>query len=110
MLDHLILKTPLIRYLGESVGSNSEIYLKAENLQPFGSYKIRGVAHLLKNLDPRVLAKGLSAASAGNMAQAVAYGARIAKVPCRIFVPETAPEIKKEAIRKLGAELIELPY
>lgn len=86
------------------------IFLKPENLQPFGSYKIRGVARAIEVADPVKLKEGLSAASAGNMAQAVAFAAKTLGTPCRIFAPTTAPQIKKDAIRALGAELVELSY
>jgi threonine dehydratase len=97
------LHTPLISY-------SSRIVLKPENLQPFGSYKIRGVSAAIECCNTRQLRNGLVAASAGNMAQAVAYEARRRGLPCRIFVPDTAPEVKKDAIRKLEAEVLELPF
>lgn len=105
MLDKYILRTPLIPYAGDS-----QIYLKPENLQIFGSYKIRGIATAIRAADPLKLKKGLVTISAGNMAQTVAFAARELKIPCKIFIPNTAPEIKKEAIRKLGAEIIELAF
>ncbi|MBI1860555.1 MAG: pyridoxal-phosphate dependent enzyme [Deltaproteobacteria bacterium] len=104
MLDQLIHRTPLIPFRGDS-----QILLKAENLQPLGSYKIRGVANVMRK-NALQLRSGISAASAGNMAQALALGATTLQVPCRIYLPDTAPEVKKQAIRDLGAELTELPY
>lgn len=98
-----IVRTPLLSF-------NEKLFLKPENLQPFGSYKIRGVFSAMQTADPSLLKNGVSAASAGNMAQAVAYLARNRGVGCRIYVPDSAPEIKKEAIRKLGATLQELPF
>ena len=92
-IEGMILRTPLI-----SAGEG--IYLKPENLQPFGSYKLRGVFSAIAAAPRAVVAQGLSAASAGNMAQAVAFAARILEVPCQIYIPETAPEIKKSAIRE----------
>ena len=98
------IKTPLISYL------NSSIYLKLENLQPFGSYKIRGIANILQKEDPLRLKEGLVAASAGNMGQAVAYLAKQNKLACTIIVPDTAPQIKIEKIRSLGAKIIIRPF
>lgn len=102
-----ILRTPLIR---ADVNSDETIFLKPENLQPFGSYKIRGVVSAIQAASKEQLQNGLLAASAGNMAQAVAFAARKLEIPCRIYLPLSAPEVKKAAIRKLGAELIELPF
>lgn len=106
MIQNPTLRTPLIPY----TRNNKNIFLKAENLQILGSYKIRGVYSALQLAAPHKIANGLSAASAGNMAQAVAYMARVLKISCEIYVPDTAPAIKKDAIRNLGAHLIELPF
>lgn len=95
----MALRTPLLMH-------SSAVLIKPENLQPFGSYKIRGVEMALRFSSKRKIA----AASAGNMAQAVAYLAKNLGMPCRIFVPDSAPEVKKEAIRQLGATLTELPF
>ena len=103
-MNDIVVRTPLISY------QNSQIFLKPENLQPFGSYKIRGVSSAVQTASPDVLKHGLFAASAGNMAQSVAYIAWQRSIQCRIFVPDTAPDIKKNAIKNLGAELIELPF
>lgn len=106
---HLILHTPLIP-VPSHVNDTAKLYLKAENLQLLGSYKIRGVVSVIENTDQALLKGGLSAASAGNMAQALAYVARECEIPCNIYVPDSAPDIKKNMITKLGANLIELPY
>jgi threonine dehydratase len=108
MLEKYILRTPLIPYGGYD--PDNRIYLKPENLQIFGSYKIRGIATAIKAADPLKLKNGLVTISAGNMAQTVAFVARELKIPCKIFIPNTAPVVKKEAIRKLGAEIIELSF
>lgn len=103
MLDKYILRTPLINY-------DSTIFLKPENLQMFGSYKIRGIAAAIKVAPAEKLKYGLVTISAGNMAQAVAFAARELSIPCTIYIPETAPHIKKEAIRKLATNVCELPF
>lgn len=109
-LEKLIIRTSLIPFHTADKDIQSRIYLKPENLQIFGSYKIRGIVSILKESDPLLLQSGLAAASAGNMAQPVAFAAQKLKIPCRIYVPESAPQTKMQAIRKLGAEIIQLPY
>lgn len=99
----MIVRTPLVAF-------DSRISIKAESLQPFGSYKIRGVLEAVRRADPEILRFGLLAASAGNLAQPVAGIARERGLYCRIFLPETAPPVKKGAIRALGAEVVELPF
>lgn len=108
MLKEVILRTPLIPSYDPN--SKGKIFLKPENLQIFGSYKIRGVSRALQMASSEQLSQGLSAASAGNMAQAVAFAAKKLQLPCQIYIPETAPQIKKKAIANLGAQLIELPF
>jgi threonine dehydratase len=105
-----VLRTPLIPYRADELSLKERIFLKPENLQIFGSYKIRGVVSVVDSADPHALKKGLVTASAGNMAQAVAFVARELRIPCRIYVPESAPEAKKSVIRGLGAEMIEKPF
>ena len=108
MFENMILRTPLVAHHTQDHGCN--IYLKAENLQSFGSYKIRGVATAIAASDKNKLKHGLMAISAGNMAQSVAFVAKKLNLPCKIFIPTTAPEIKKLAIKNLGAQIIELPF
>jgi len=86
------------------------IWLKLECLQPIGSFKIRGAANAIALADPNVLAGGVYTASAGNMAQGVAFAARRLGVPCRVIVPDTAPLTKLEAIERLGGALVPLPF
>lgn len=90
--------------LGERLGA--EVFLKREDLQPVHSFKLRGAHAAMARLDPAVREKGVVAASAGNHAQGVALAAR--KMGCRavIVVPATTPEVKRDAILKLGAELV----
>ncbi len=100
-------RTPLVRlYAGEP----AEIYLKLENLQPIGAFKIRGAANAMAHADASALARGVYTASAGNMAQGVAWCARELGVRCRVIVPDTAPETKLAAIAWLGGEVIKVPF
>jgi threonine dehydratase len=100
-------RTPLVR-LG--VDGPAEIYLKLENLQPIGSFKLRGAANAMAQASDAQLARGVFTASAGNMAQGVAWCARARGVPCGVVVPDTAPEAKLAAITRLGAEIHKVPF
>ena len=82
-----------------------EVWLKAENLQRTGSFKVRGAVNKIATLSPAERAAGVVAASAGNHGQAVAWAAREAGIPARVFVPLDAPMAKVEATRNYGAQL-----
>ena len=99
--------TPLIRLQAEA---DAEIYLKLELLQPIGSFKIRGAANAVRTASPEARARGLVTASAGNMAQGVAYMARQLGLPATIVVPEHAPQAKLSAIERLGGRVVKVPY
>ena len=103
-----VVRTPLVRL--ELADSPCELYLKLENLQPIGSFKLRGAGNALAVASAEELADGVWTASAGNMAQGVAWWARRLVLPCTVVVPETAPEAKIAAIRRLGAELVAVPF
>jgi threonine dehydratase len=83
-----------------------DVWLKAENLQRTGAFKVRGAVNRLSTLSGEERAAGVVAASAGNHGQAVAWAAREAGAPARIYVPQDAPMAKVEACRTYGAELI----
>ncbi len=102
------IRTPLVRLYMDDVPA--EIYLKLENLQPVNSFKIRGATNAVLLASASERAKGLVTASAGNMAQGVAWAARAIGVPATIFVPEQAPEAKLAAIERLGGRVRKLPY
>ena len=101
-------RTPLVRLHVEGVPA--EIYLKLENLQPINSFKIRGATNAIMLAPPGERAKGLVTASAGNMAQGVAWAARELGLPATIAVPEHAPQAKLAAIERLGGRVLKLPY
>jgi len=88
----------------------AEIYLKLENLQPIGAFKIRGAANAIARLPPEKLARGVVTASAGNMAQGVAWCARRLGIPCTVIAPATAPETKITAIERLGGRVIKVSF
>src|SRR5689334_22771365 len=102
------IRTPLIRL--NLRASPAEIYLKLENLQPIGSFKIRGAANAMRHLPAAALARGVLTASAGNMAQGVAWSARQLGVPCTVVAPDTAPDTKIKAIERLGGRVIKVPF
>jgi threonine dehydratase len=102
------IRTPLVRLHVEN--APAEIYLKLENLQPINSFKIRGATNAIMLAPAAERAKGLVTASAGNMAQGVAWAARELGVPATIAVPEHAPEAKLAAIERLGGRVLKLPY
>ncbi len=88
----------------------AEIWLKLENLQPIGSFKVRGAGNAMSLAPREALAKGVYTASAGNMAQGVAWNARRLGVPATVVVPEHAPQTKLAAIERLGAKAVKLPF
>lgn len=101
------LRTPLVRLNSES---DVQIYLKLENLQPIGSFKLRGAANAIALTNRQQLADGVWTASAGNMAQGVAWNARRLGLGCTVVVPANAPETKLAAIARLGAKIIKVPF
>ena len=94
-----VVRTPLVHF-------DDDVYLKLENLQPIGSFKLRGAGNALALAGP---VERLWTASAGNMAQAVAWHARERGVPCTVVVPETAPQTKLDAVVRLGADVVKVP-
>ena len=103
-----IVRTPLVRL--EVEGAPAEIWLKLENLQPIGSFKLRGASNAMALAAPEQLARGVWTASAGNMAQGVAWQARRLGIPCAVVAPDHAPETKLAALRRLGASVTKLPF
>lgn len=102
-----VVRTPLIRLY---VDAPVEIYLKLETLQPIGSFKLRGATNAIAMLSREAVADGVYTASAGNMAQGVAWGARALGVPCTVIMPDSAPSTKVDAVGRLGADILFLPY
>lgn len=99
-------KTPLHSYpaLNDLIGA--EVYIKHENYQPVGAFKVRGGINLVSQLPPDVRARGLIAASTGNHGQSVAYAGRLFGAPVKIVVPDGANPGKVAAMRGMGAEVI----
>jgi threonine dehydratase len=101
-------RTPLLPL--EVDGAPCEVWLKLENLQPIGSFKIRGAVNAMALAEPALLAGGVYTGSAGNMAQGVAFNARRLGVPCRVIVPDSAPKAKLEAIARMGGVCVPVPF
>jgi threonine dehydratase len=102
-----VVRTPLVLL---QVDAPADIYLKLENLQPIGSFKLRGAYNAMRRASREELAGGVVTASAGNMAQGVAWAARELGVPATIVVPEHAPETKLAAITRLGGQVVKAPF
>lgn len=107
-LEGLAVRTPLVRYNVDS--SHAEIYLKLENLQPIGAFKIRGAANAMALAGEEVQRSGVWTASAGNMAQGVAWNAARLGVRCSVVVPDHAPDAKLDALHRLGATIVKVPF
>jgi len=106
-IEGAVPRSPLIRMEGAGA---SDLYLKLENLQPIRSFKLRGADSAMALLSPGELAAGVYTASAGNMAQGLAWAARRRGTRCTVVVPDNAPQTKLDGIRRLGADTIALPY
>jgi threonine dehydratase len=106
-LAPVALRTPLVLCNTEAP---AELYLKLENLQPIGSFKIRGAANVMARTPRERLERGVLTASAGNMAQGVAFCARRMGVPATIIAPETAPATKIRAVERMGGRVIQVPF
>lgn len=100
-------RTPLVRLHTDGPAA---LYLKLETLQPIGSFKIRGAINAMRLLPPEQLRAGVYTASAGNMAQGVAWAARELGVPCKVIAPDHAPQTKLDAIKRLGATVQLVPF
>ena len=108
MIAGSAIRTPLVRLNVDN--APAEIYLKLENLQPIGSFKIRGAANAMGHMPSEMLSRGVLTASAGNMAQGVAWRARELGIPCTVVAPETAPDTKVRAVERLGGRVIKAPF
>jgi len=100
-----VLRTPLV-----PLGTDTRIQLKLECLHPIGSFKLRGAFSAVRAASTAELVDGVVTASAGNMAQGVAWAAREAGVPARVIVPAEAPRAKLDRIEALGASVVPVTY
>jgi len=102
-----VVRTPLVQ-LNVDV-ADTEIYLKLENLQPIGSFKLRGAINAIRNTDSKKLEAGVWTASMGNMAQGVAWAAREIGIKATVVVPDDATRSKLAAMEELGASIRKIP-
>ena len=103
----LVLRTPIVRL---NADADMEIYLKLENLQPTGSFKVRGACNAIALAGPAAKSRGVYTCSAGNMAQALAWQAKQNGIPCSVIVPDNAPETKLQAIKRYGATIVQVSF
>jgi threonine dehydratase len=107
-LQGVVVRTPLIRLNADVL--DAEVWIKLENLQPIGSFKLRGAANAMRLAGPDAVRDGIYTASAGNMAQGVAWAAREMGVPCTVVVPDHAPATKLKAVQRLGGKVVKVPF
>ena len=98
------IRTPLVRL------DSTHTWLKLEVLQPIGSFKIRGAANAMAQMDRVELARGVVTASAGNMAQGVAWNARRLGVSCTVVAPDHVSDAKVRAVERLGGRVLKVPF
>ena len=102
-----VVRTPLVRLnVDPPTADSAEVYLKLENLQVSGAFKVRGALNAMLMAEEEARERGVWTVSSGNMAVAVAYGAHELGVGCTVLVADDAPQTKLAAIRKLGNSLL----
>lgn len=99
-------RTPFFKYPALDAATGLDLYVKHENYQPIGAFKVRGGINLISQLSEDEKARGVISASTGNHGQSIAYAAHIFNVPATIVVPENANPVKVDAMRALGANII----
>ena len=112
LIAGVAVRTPLVK-LDVAAPNGAEIWLKLETLQPIGSFKIRGACAAIRDTratDPGALKGGVLTASAGNMAQGVAWVARELGIPCTVIVPEGAARTKLDAVERMGGRVVAAPF
>lgn len=113
-IEGVAVRTPLYRVsrarlrMARAVEPEFDLYIKAENEQPIGSFKLRGAYNMMSQLTPDALQRGVITYSSGNHAQGVAFAARALGTKAVIVMPENAPAVKKAATAALGAEIVEV--
>jgi threonine dehydratase len=106
-LKGVAVHTPLVRYFELAAdATEEELYFKPENLQPIGSFKLRGAYNKIASLTEEERGRGVITYSSGNHAQGVAYAARALGARAVIVMPAAAPKVKREATAALGAEIV----
>lgn len=108
VVDGFLPRTPLLSPPALAARLGCDVYLKCENLQPIGAFKVRGGLFLLHELSPAERSRGVVTASTGNHGQSIAYAARAFATKATIFVPLASNPLKLAAIDRLGAEIVEV--
>lgn len=106
VVNRYLQPTPLLHNLALSEYLGCNLYLKCENLQPIGAFKVRGGLNLMSQLEPEYRAAGVVTASTGNHGQSIAYAAREFGVRATIYMPEQANPLKVASMQRLGAEVV----
>lgn len=101
-----IVRTPLLRLKNLDEALGCQVYIKAENMQTAGSFKLRGALNRSLSLAPDELARGLVCASSGNHGRGIAYAAKLLGTHATVVMPRSSPRIKADAIKALGAEVV----
>ena len=107
-IEGSVLYSPMVRLNVEDC--SAEIYLKLENLQPTGSFKVRGACNAIAVARSEARSRGVYTCSAGNMAQALAWQARENGIACTVIVPDNAPDTKLQAIKRFGAKIVQVSF
>ena len=102
-----IRRTPVrvSHYLNELTGA--ELFFKCENFQEPGAFKVRGAANAVFGLDEDQARKGVATHSSGNHASCLSYAAMLRGIPCNVVMPHTAPQAKKDTVRRYGGKITE---
>ncbi len=99
-------RTPLLPFRWKGEDGRQVLHLKCESLQRTGSFKVRGALNFLASLPSEEVERGVITYSSGNHGRAVAYAASRHGIPAVVVMPRTAPAVKEEAVRRLGAEIV----
>lgn len=105
-ISEFVTETPLLRMEALDGYLGCQVYVKLENMQKIGAFKFRGAMNKIQTLTEEELARGIVAASSGNHGKALAYGAKMKGAKATIIMPYTAPKMKVEAIKGLGADVV----
>lgn len=105
-ISDVVIKTPLLHSPIFSLLSGNHVYLKCENLQVTGAYKIRGALNKIRSLSPEEKEKGVVCSSAGNHAQGVAYASTLTGVKSTIVMPESTPYLKVQSTKDFGGNVV----
>ena len=108
LLAPVVRSAPLERCGRLSIATGAPVLLKREDTQVVRSYKVRGAYNLIASLPEDARAKGVVCASAGNHAQGVAFSCAALGIPGRVFLPATTPRQKRERIRAIGGDAVEI--